>query len=52
MIQFPRVEVSFLAEDLRAGRAGDRFADEAGKRKHAEPVADPAERVAPRDGLS
>src|SRR6185436_20284270 len=49
MIELARVEPAVLPE--RAGGPGDRLADEAGKREHAEAVADAAERVAARDRL-
>ncbi len=50
MIELPCVERGVLTEQagaLDAGSLRDRFADEARKREHAEPVSDAAQRVAP-----
>jgi hypothetical protein len=47
MIELARIERPVLRE--RPGGAHDRLADEAGEREHAEPVADPAQRIAARD---
>jgi hypothetical protein len=49
MIQLALVNAAVLRQ--RTGRPDDGLADQAGERQHAEPVAHPAQRVAPGERL-